>query len=87
MADHDSGAAELIGTLMSANAEAAANTTNYLLKLKEDEIKKWAQDFAGLYDALERIPTMIRTSYVESQLAGFEWVRERASKILNTEET
>lgn len=77
---------QLITALMGANYDQMTGTMNSLLRNAQAQLRAMAADYAVLYDALERIPPMTRSVYIEEWLQHGGFAREKAAKILDKEE-
>lgn len=75
--------AELLATLVGANAQMAAHTANLLLEGKNAEVKDLASGLVNLVEGLMKMPAMSRPAYIDHLLARNGGVISHAYRVLD----
>lgn len=75
--------AKLLANLVGANVDSLARTTDSIIKTTEAQRDSMAEDYIRLYDALEKIPDMVRPVFIERQLSLGAHARDVAERYVN----
>lgn len=82
----DDKAVDLLATLVQSNSDQLASVNEAVRVSIERDRDRMAKAFATLYDSLQNIPEMIRTSYIDSLLYNWGLHRDQAARFLNESE-
>lgn len=78
-------AEDLLATLVRANVDSLAWTTDRLMDSKDQEIQEWARAFLGLYLLVDSVDLLPR--HVLHKIDLLAWKAEAAERIVNKEAT
>lgn len=79
----DGDAAHLLAELVGHNVASLAHTTDSIIAITEAQRNDMAEAYIRLYDAIDRIPDMQRTTYMERQLSFGAHARDTAERYLH----
>lgn len=75
-------ALELFGAIVSDNVNSLAAVNAHLYALKDREARGFAKAFIDMYEAIERIPDTIRSSYLDGVLQAGYYTCDAAYRLL-----
>jgi hypothetical protein len=76
---------EFLGAVPTASALALAGTTDALIGNYQAQLTDLAEQFNALYDALAKIPPMIRSAYVDNLLVRYNYRRGFNEELIGRE--
>lgn len=75
-------ALELFGAIVTHNVDEARRISDILIAHHERDAHAMAKRFIDLYEAIERIPPMIRSSYLDELLEANHYAIDSAYRLL-----